>query len=87
MTKRQSVDLWHITAILTPGETEVMNLMAKGLTNTEIARLLKQSRPTIEHYITDMYGKLGLSINDPVHNPRVTLVLAWLDREAAKLRR
>jgi DNA-binding NarL/FixJ family response regulator len=44
---------------LTPRETEVVRLIAAGLSNKEIAAALGVSVRTIEHHITNLYRKLG----------------------------
>ncbi|MGH2584268.1 MAG: LuxR C-terminal-related transcriptional regulator, partial [Dehalococcoidia bacterium] len=44
---------------LTPRETEVLRLLAAGLSNTRIAERLVVSRRTIEHHLTAIYAKLG----------------------------
>ncbi len=46
---------------LTKRETEVLTLLAKGLTRPEIAELLELSPNTIAKYVKDIYRKLGVS--------------------------
>lgn len=46
--------------ILTPREKEVLKLIAKGLTNGEIADELFLSTGTVKNYITLLYDKLGI---------------------------
>ncbi len=46
---------------LTHRELEVLTLLAKGLTRTEVAELLSLSPNTIAKYIKDIYRKLGVS--------------------------
>jgi len=41
-------------------ERRVLNLLAKGLTNAEIAGTLHRSQRTVESHITNMLAKLGL---------------------------
>ncbi|TBB27356.1 response regulator transcription factor [Rhizobium ruizarguesonis] len=48
-------------ASLTPRETEVMELVAEGLTNKHIARRLNLQEKTIKHHMTEILLKLGAS--------------------------
>ncbi|MBY3088591.1 response regulator transcription factor [Rhizobium laguerreae] len=48
-------------ASLTPRETEVMELVAEGLTNKHIARRLDLQEKTIKHHMTEILLKLGAS--------------------------
>jgi two-component system, NarL family, nitrate/nitrite response regulator NarL len=43
---------------LTQRETEILDHVAKGLTNKEIARLLNLSEKTVKHYMTNVMQKL-----------------------------
>jgi ATP/maltotriose-dependent transcriptional regulator MalT len=45
---------------LTPRETEVLNLLASGLTNREIAAQLGLTMSTVKSHIQNIYGKLGV---------------------------
>ena len=45
---------------LTPTETKVVNLVAQGLKNQEIAVRLKVSQRTIESHVSNMLAKTGL---------------------------
>jgi DNA-binding NarL/FixJ family response regulator len=49
------------TAVLSPSELAVAELVAQGLSNPEIAERLFISRRTVETHISRMFGKLGLS--------------------------
>lgn len=46
--------------MLTPRETEVLTLMARGRTNGEIAAHLYLSEPTVKTHVTRIFSKLGL---------------------------
>lgn len=45
---------------LTPRETEILKLLAQGLTNSEIAAKLYLSEGTVKNYITMLYDKTGI---------------------------
>lgn len=47
--------------VLTPTETKVVNLVAQGLKNQEIAIKLKVSQRTIESHVSNMLTKTGLN--------------------------
>lgn len=49
------------TADLTERQSEVLGLMAEGLSNEEIAERLYISRKTVEHHASAIYAKLGVS--------------------------
>jgi DNA-binding CsgD family transcriptional regulator len=46
---------------LTPRELEVLTLVARGLSNAEVADELVLSVRTVERHITNLYGKIGAS--------------------------
>ena len=46
---------------LTERETEVLRLIAKGLTTAEVARLLNISANTVPSYVKEIYRKLNVS--------------------------
>ncbi|TBB28104.1 response regulator transcription factor [Rhizobium ruizarguesonis] len=48
-------------ASLTPRETEVMELVAEGLTNKHIARRLYLQEKTVKHHMTEILSKIGAS--------------------------
>ena len=48
-----------LSAALTPRETEVLNLVAEGLTNKAIAQRLAISEHTVKFHVNAILGKLG----------------------------
>jgi DNA-binding NarL/FixJ family response regulator len=60
-----------VLASLTPRETEVMGLIARGRSNSEIAGELYLSEPTVKTHVTRIFAKLG--VRDRVH----AVVLAY----------
>jgi HD-GYP domain-containing protein (c-di-GMP phosphodiesterase class II) len=46
---------------LTDRQVEVLRLVARGLSNPEIARELVVSRRTAEHHVQDIYARIGVS--------------------------
>ena len=46
---------------LTPRETEVLRMIAKGMTQPETAQLLGLSQHTVSGYVKDLYRKLNVS--------------------------
>jgi two-component system NarL family response regulator len=46
---------------LTPRETEVLKLIAKGLTNSEISKSLSISIGTVKIHVNNILGKLGVN--------------------------
>lgn len=64
-------------AALTPRENEVLELMARGLSNAAICRELHLSIKTIEPVVSSIFGKLGLHA-DSALNRRVLAVVVYL---------
>jgi two-component system, NarL family, response regulator LiaR len=51
----------ELTEPLTERELEVLKLLAKGLSNQEIAEQLKLSEGTVRNYLSTLFSKLGVS--------------------------
>ncbi len=62
---------------LSPRESEVLGLMAQGLTNAGIARALVVSAGAVEKHISSIFMKLGLA-QGPDDHRRVLAVLQFL---------
>jgi len=63
-----------ITPRLTPRERDVLNQLARGLSNAEVAARLAVSVKTVESHRTGLYRKLG------VHNASELIVAALRHR-------
>jgi two-component system NarL family response regulator len=63
---------------LTARETEILALMARGQSNTEIAGALGISERTVKNHVASIFGKLGVS-------DRTRAVLVALQRGLVKL--
>lgn len=61
---------------LTERETEVLALMAQGLSNTQISARLFLSAGTVSKHVANIFLKLGFDAKDD--NRRVRAVLEWL---------
>ncbi|AXB44835.1 response regulator transcription factor [Amycolatopsis albispora] len=64
---------------LTARESEVLGLMAQGLSNTAIANTLVVSHGAVEKHIGNIFAKLGLEVSAEEHR-RVRAVLTYLER-------
>ncbi|PXY32571.1 response regulator transcription factor [Prauserella muralis] len=64
---------------LTARESEVLGLMAQGLSNTAIAATLVVSHGAVEKHIGNIFAKLGLEASSEEHR-RVRAVLTYLGR-------
>jgi DNA-binding NarL/FixJ family response regulator len=52
----------HASALpLTGREVDVVALVAKGMTNTEVAAELYVSTSTVEYHLRNVFGKLGIT--------------------------
>lgn len=65
---------------LTPRELEVLDLMARGLTNAAICEELHLSIKTVEPAVSSIFAKLGLAPGRE-SNRRVLAVLAYVDHQ------
>ena len=63
---------------LTPRELEVMELMAQGLSNNQIAGRLFLSGAAVAKHVSSIFSKLGFEPGD--ENRRVRAILAFLNR-------
>jgi len=63
---------------LTPRETEVLSLMATGLSNAAIAERLVLTERAVEKHITAVLTKLDLPADDPGVHRRVRAVMLYL---------
>jgi len=67
---------------LTPRESEVLGLVAEGLSNGAIASRLFVTERTVEAHVKQVFQKLGLAVKPDSHR-RVLAVLAYLRRDPA----
>lgn len=65
-------------ARLTPRQREVLELIAEGYSNAGIAQRLGISRKTVENYINELYGQLGIDPRDGSQQARVKAALMFL---------
>ena len=65
---------------LSPRELEVLELVAAGLTNEAISQRLFLSVRTVEHHLSNIYAKLGLSGKAA----RAAAAVAFIDFEASR---
>ncbi|THA25964.1 response regulator transcription factor [Streptomyces sp. RKND-216] len=70
-------------AALTPRETEVLGLMAEGLSNSGLAKRLFITERAVEKHIRSIFTKLDLLPGEEEHR-RVRAVLQYLDAAAAR---
>lgn len=67
---------------LTPRESEVLGLVAEGLSNGAIASRLFVTERTVEAHVKQVFQKLGLAVKPDSHR-RVLAVLAYLRRDSS----
>ncbi|MBN1190651.1 MAG: response regulator transcription factor [Dehalococcoidales bacterium] len=63
---------------LTPREMEILNLIAKGYTNTAISEKLWIDVKTVRHHINNVYSKLQTTDKFDNRHPRVSATNAYL---------
>jgi two-component system, NarL family, response regulator LiaR len=63
---------------LTAREMEILNLIAKGYTNTAISDKLFIDVKTVRHHINNLYSKLQTTDNSDHRHPRVSATNAYL---------
>ncbi len=61
---------------LTPREKDVLALMAQGLSNRDMEKILFLSPSAVSKHVANVFMKLGFQLEDD--NRRVKAVLAWL---------
>lgn len=64
---------------LTARELEVLSLIARGYTNSQIAETLYIDVRTVEHHINSMYGKLRAETHFNDKHPRVSAARLYLE--------
>jgi DNA-binding NarL/FixJ family response regulator len=69
-------------AELTPRESEVLGLVAEGLSNGAIASRLFVTERTVEAHVKQVFQKLGLAVRPDSHR-RVLAVLAYLRSDSS----
>ncbi len=68
---------------LTPRQLEVLDLLARGFNNGVIAERLTLNIKSVETYVHDIYGALGLH-GDPQLHSRVKAALLYLEESQAR---
>lgn len=63
---------------LSPRQSQILGLIAEGLTNAGIARRLRLSEKTVENQINLLYQQLGIGRSDSAFHPRVKAALTYL---------
>ena len=60
-SRGQFLQVQHLVDPLTARETEILDLIAEGRSNTEIAQALAVEEKTVKNHITRLYSKLSIS--------------------------
>jgi DNA-binding NarL/FixJ family response regulator len=60
-SRGQFLQVQHLVDPLTARETEILDLIAEGRSNTEIAQALAVEEKTVKNHITRLYSKLNIS--------------------------
>ena len=71
-------------SLLNDLQKEIVQLVADGLSNKEIAKALKINRRTMDDYVTKIYKKLKLERKDRKNN-RTLLAVCYLRHRRDKL--
>ncbi|MEO6084254.1 MAG: response regulator transcription factor [Umezawaea sp.] len=69
---------------LTARETEVLGLMAQGLSNAALAKKLVVTQGAVENHIGNIFAKLGLEASRD-QNRRIRAVLTYLDSTTIRI--
>jgi len=64
---------------LTARELEILNLLAKGYTNSAIAETLCIDLKTVENHLNNVYGKLKTDVDFNQKHPRVSAARLYLE--------
>lgn len=81
MAEQQHTDPTNSLDLLTPRELEVLELIARGWSNSAIDRALCIAPKTTERHISRIYQKLELPDTPGAHR-RVQAVLRWRELSA-----
>ena len=68
-----------VVAPLTPRETQILNYVADGNTNKQIARILEISEQTIKNHVSAILRKLNA--NDRAHAVVLAIRHGWISAE------
>ena len=68
-----------VVAPLTPRETQILNYIADGNTNKQIARILEISEQTLKNHVSAILRKLNA--NDRAHAVVLAIRHGWISAE------
>ena len=68
-----------LTARLTHRETQILNYIAEGNSNKQIARILEISEQTIKNHVSSILRKLNA--NDRAHAVALAIRNGWISAE------
>jgi DNA-binding NarL/FixJ family response regulator len=83
LTREASLSGAARIALLAPRERQVLELVARGLTDRGIARNLCLSQKTVEHYVRRIFRRLNLPASC-YDNRRVQAATCWLAAAASE---
>ncbi|MFI6424192.1 response regulator transcription factor [Promicromonospora sp. NPDC050880] len=66
-----------VRGLLSPREAEVMDLVADGLSNREVAARLFVSEKTVKNHVNSLFAKLGVTT-------RSQAIVRWIQRDPAR---